>query len=73
MASYTFKSSFIKSITHNHLGLTVELKKGSQRYRYADAPMSEAVKMATAKSVGTYYRENIKGKYSSKKLEKNQA
>jgi hypothetical protein len=72
MASYTFKSSMIKNITHDANGLTVEFKNGT-RYRYKDVPMAEAVKMAKSLSVGTYYVTNIKGKYSSKKLEKHQA
>lgn len=72
MATAVIKSSFIASIAHNDCKLTVYFKKGSRR-RYIGVPFSDFLKMAMSKKPGTYYTDNIKGKYKSKLLNQNQA
>ncbi|HMO04625.1 MAG TPA: KTSC domain-containing protein [Kiritimatiellia bacterium] len=60
-------SEAISSITYDADAktLTVVFERGT--YEYADVPAEVHEGLKNSESQGTYYRENIKGKYSSTK------
>jgi len=72
MASQGLNSPFLLNVSYRNTDLTVEFK-GGKRYRYSNVPPSEYAKMIMSSTPGTYYTQNIKGKYQGKPLMKNQA
>ena len=48
--------------------LIVTMKETGAVYAYFDVPRQEFLAMYEAKSTGTFYNENVQGKYSSDKI-----
>lgn len=48
--------------------LIIRFKSSGKAYAYIDFPVSEWNSFQSAKSIGTYYNKNIKGKYKSYRL-----
>jgi hypothetical protein len=65
-------SSFIDNVSYAGGNLRIDFKSGS-RHRYLNVPTSIYLQLCRAKLPGKYYTGNIKGKYQSIKLTKNQA
>lgn len=62
-------SSLIRAMSYDKkkCELMVEFKTGS-RYLYRDVPSSVVARMSTAKSLGSFFHDNIREVYSFKRL-----
>lgn len=56
------QSSSIDAVDHDGSALIIKFKSG-QTYRYPNAPAHHVDAIATAKSAGRYFQDNIRGKY----------
>jgi hypothetical protein len=61
------KSQAINSITYDADAKTLTVAFDRGTYVYADVPADVYEALKNSESQGTYYRENIKGKYTSTK------
>lgn len=61
------KSQAINSISYNADAKTLTVAFDRGTYVYADVPAEVYEALRKSESQGTYYRENIKGKYTSTK------
>lgn len=72
MLSQKISQSFITHVGYDANKLTITMISG-KRYRYHEVQMSHYRALIISKKPGEYYNQNIKGKYLSEELNKNQA